>query len=1083
MSIDDVKNVIDDSASFNGYVDDSHFEEYMVKNYSEFEKNVAKEMLKLEEKAGNLDDIYRRSKSTDNWMMKLAGKRTNHYGFLKMSQNNVEKTLTRRQLRKKLMALEFIDKNAKLDILLDVVFMAVKEGYSFIDIYQRSLLIDSDHPIDVDDPSIDLGDRASQCLKDCMDLFIYRANQKDAPKALTRALKEGSEIMLDFTREAIKMDASPESQLYKHLEMFKSNNDAIEQFKISIAKYQDSLDKQSGKDNSSNLKDSLFKKPIIIPVPVLVDMLINFYPMTCTSGQGNEEGSLLFYDYSLGRFSSSEKTIRALAAYAGVFGKNAVNDLLNGIRARSSELFPFIEAPDYLIKCKNGIYNLMTRKFIEEEKIFYVFTTSIDCNYIPFKANNPAITKGFDLHRLIDDLANHNSARARLLSQICKSLMTGVLPSPAIFFICGQGGDGKSLFFDVMTDIIGQNNVARANLSDLERDDKILGMADARCTMGSDNVNGIYLKSSLDLLKSTATQDNWTFSRKYKTALYAKLKTIMVQLCNEMPRFAEQGIQMERRIVTVKAENSHTLNGDEVRNLTSIIKSEEFKEIIFSQILNAEEVPYYSDFEDVDRETTRNVLRQDDTIKRYFSYLNSNSLFDGSADIIPLRLLYAGYVAWCEKNNIEKMLSSRSFHSKSAQTMAQLGYTKSKAKSQRVKSLLECYSIDIDSYGESSKDQALINELEKNVASSFYELKPGHTPDTSFLDKEFRRDSKETSVYEYFNMYEPIRNAIDSNQITAYSHYKELALYLYYFGKGRTINDLLPDLEDRTYIDLDQMLEAKIVGFESYETAVLKPRLLKQQELARKVEAYRDGKIKLDQIDDPAFRRAAMNNNVHQGQIDQMAMMKMLAKLTGKNPESSNLSKLLLTDQDKEFLKQKHEKFSFSSVPFTMADVRKAVENQSKLDQGSCSYSNEPVKDQALVALQLLTDLESSTKFNKYYKNAFREYLKHNKSLQFNEIKSFLSVVEEIYPQMKPLGVFEERTAIENILVSMPNDMLRECSYFTKHYDGKYDKDSYGVIVEKLKDIDYISDMKSKVTALQQVLDQIEALIYSVRRK
>lgn len=654
-------------------------------------------------------------------------------------------------------------------------------------------------------------------MKNALESFTTAASA-NKKLLVTRAYKECAEDFLDQIKENLKDSFSPNCQLYKELTLYKSSSEAKQQLKMIGEAWRRSHTK-GGDDPSKPLYDC--KRP---GTETIADILINFYPMTVTTSSRYGTKSLYYYDYNLGLFTANEDLLAEMVVnLTGEITQSLLNSVRLTLKSRSEELYPYVAPPSYLIKVKNGIFNLITKKFEPEDEIFWTFMTSINCNYVPKKMIPQSVHKGYTFDRLVNDLANNNKKRAKLLKQICKSLMTGVLPSPAIFIVCGQGGDGKSLFFDLMQEIIGVDNTAQVNFSMLNQPDKVLGMVGAKFTYGTDNTNGAYI-SDTGLLKAVATQNRWAFSRKYYEALFAWINTIMVQLCNEMPRMSETGIQMQRRLVAFKAENSHAIKGTADNTLPYLLRSEEFKEYILSEILDEEKVPYYSDFNDVDRSLVNDNLNSEDTIRQYLQYIWSVGTFDDESTVIPLKLLYSGYVAWCKNNLIDSIVSVRSFHARSQIYFEKLGFAKSKD-TRRIKSLIADYGELSASFGELVNNTDLQDDYLSNSPSSYYYRDIEIEPNPSVLDFEYRRKDLECTRYEYYGVADNINHALDTSDKYGGAHLFDIAMYIRDYGKDKTVLELFDEERDKTYIDLDIKLKEANPDYTSYYDYYLKPRL------------------------------------------------------------------------------------------------------------------------------------------------------------------------------------------------------------------------------------------------------------------
>lgn len=476
--------------------------------------------------------------------------------------------------------------------------------------------------------------------------------------------------------------------------------------------------------------------------------------------------ALAVYDYDKKIYTFNTMTVLNdyIVAIMGVSSQSIINSVvttLTGLREFSAVYNPL---PKHKIAVGNGIFNCLTNQ-LEEFTPYYTVLTKIATNYKDHPIR-PQYPDGFTLESMIASLANNDPDRIKLISQICKAIFTEHSLKPGLFIILGSGGDGKSTFFTMIANIIGEDNVAYVNFSELESPDKMAETINKKMVLGLDNDVKVYLRKTA-LLKSIASHETITYSRKYMSAISVPFTGTFVQLCNEMPRMAESGASMKRRLVSFKAENSHYESGTENDNVDTVyIKDRKFKEYALWYFLNEEKTPYYKDFNDVDRAIVNDSLDAEDVLSQYLAEIYQLDVINDRNEYLPSSHLYAAYQDWMEINNPgSKMLSARGFSIQVTPKLKDYGYEPTNQSNIRPGSLERSNVYDPSYWDEYRERPHLDKAIALNTPSKTF-IKTGEKKSQS----EIRRKSYEISPFEYFNIAARINAVLSQEEINQYQH-------------------------------------------------------------------------------------------------------------------------------------------------------------------------------------------------------------------------------------------------------------------------------------------------------------------------
>lgn len=478
----------------------------------------------------------------------------------------------------------------------------------------------------------------------------------------------------------------------------------------------------------------------------VADILVRTLPMVVIPAKDGHT-ALAVYDPDARIYTSSATTIlnTALVTLFGTSSNQLLATLTMSLIGRQEKFyFHYRPLPKYKIAVGNGIYNGLVRK-LEPFTPKYTILTKIETDYNP-NAKQPDLGHGFSFQQMVNQLADGNRARTTLLKQICKSIITGVSTSAALFIFLGKGGDGKSTFFQLLENVIGSQNTAHVNFSEINSDDKLLETMGKKLVVGLDNDTNIYIRKTAKL-KSMAAHEAVTYSRKYLSAISVPFTATIVQLCNDMPRFSETGTSMRRRLVTFKAEHSYTLTGTENNDVSKYIQNREFLEYVLKEILN---FPYMLNYNDVDRQITNDTLDEEDTIGQFIDDMDQIHLFDGVNKMIPLPHLYAAYLDWSAANQqSSRPYSTRAFSAKIIDPLFDRGYTRQTIPV-RLRTIIDSGEFVPASFDEISSGKRLSEVLNdtKRVSTRVF-VKTG---ERNVRRYEFRRHDGSASPIDYFGL-------------------------------------------------------------------------------------------------------------------------------------------------------------------------------------------------------------------------------------------------------------------------------------------------------------------------------------------
>lgn len=593
--------------------------------------------------------------------------------------------------------------------------------------------------------------------------------------------------------------------------IYPSVNDAVEHVKSQVDHKKKLIQVEESSNRKLNIGDA-------------ADLIIKNIAMTVIPGDDDDSTNLAIYDYDKRIYVMSYMHLnKYLVAILGSTSRSQIDSLMQTIVSRENELCYYNPLPKYKIAVGNGIFNCLSKE-LEEFTPYYTVLTRIKTNYVE-NAPRPRYEDYFTLEGMISDFANNEPARIELLSQIVKSILTGVNRSDAFFIILGPGGDGKSTMFTMISNMIGQNNASYLNFSEILNPEKLLTTLNKKLMLGMDNDVNLYIKRTA-LLKSMASHENITLQRKYMSSVSVEFSPVIVQLCNEMPRFSETGESMRRRVVTFKSENSHYANGTQNYNIKKYIQDKEFLEYALHYFLNDDRTPYYNDYNEIDKQIVDESLNTDDIIGQFIEEMRSIGYINEINKVIPLKHLYSLYLDWFNSNSPgSKPLGMRAFKLKITKDLASFGYQFDPHHQHRRVRALEnenlYFTHMLEDYKEGYEFQKVIDNnnqvkcfeltgdfLEGSKSRALRSTHPINVVTYFDLMNDMFRFAKQHDLLDEIQLEEHDRQTIQQDDPVAPSHDPQHEFKTIMFGSNDEIKQLMSNVEQYSKDDLNQIANA-----------------------------------------------------------------------------------------------------------------------------------------------------------------------------------------------------------------------------------------------------------------------------------
>lgn len=364
--------------------------------------------------------------------------------------------------------------------------------------------------------------------------------------------------------------------------------------------------------------------------------------------EGSSDSAVYAYDYDYQMYVHAYDVMKKyVARLTGQASAQDVKTFVETISAFGDELCIYQELPSYKIAVKNGVYNALTGA-LEPARPYLFYTHRLDTRYVE-NPEHPKLMSGKTYEEIVSDLAVGNPDRIELIHQMMMCALTGHNPHAAIFCLVGEGGDGKSLFMKLLSQVIGERNVKSMAFPDFADKDAVYAASNAALILGPDNPSKVNLSRSLHYLKSMSGHEPVNVTPKYKPSVNAKFSGTIIQVTNVMPNFGESGESIRRRLVMISCEATHTADGTQILSLENDILNPALHEYILSGYFNARFIPWFDRLNRMaDEDDLHDHLSNSNTVMSFFEFMYTAGLFDEPVKYIPRFLiphLYKAYMS------------------------------------------------------------------------------------------------------------------------------------------------------------------------------------------------------------------------------------------------------------------------------------------------------------------------------------------------------------------------------------------------------------------------------------------------------
>ena len=200
-------------------------------------------------------------------------------------------------------------------------------------------------------------------------------------------------------------------------------------------------------------------------------------------------------------------------------------------------------SPANLIAFKNGIYDIVKDEMLEFDPK-YIITNKIDFDYNP-KAKSELVKN------TMRKISCNNDEIIMLLYEVAGYCLFRKSELGKSFILSGKGANGKSTYLDMIRTMLGAENVASLDLSELCSEFKNSTIVGKLANIG-DDISGDFIPD-VSVFKKLCTGEALTFNEKFKSPYQAASFAKLLFSANSVPRMGKtkDSYAIKRRVVIV----------------------------------------------------------------------------------------------------------------------------------------------------------------------------------------------------------------------------------------------------------------------------------------------------------------------------------------------------------------------------------------------------------------------------------------------------------------------------------------------------------------------------------------------------
>lgn len=189
---------------------------------------------------------------------------------------------------------------------------------------------------------------------------------------------------------------------------------------------------------------------------------------------------------------------------------------------------------------------------IIEEEPYYIFREHRETDYCTYCLGYPYVEKAVckDWLDFIESVTDFDEKRISFLQEFAGYILYPDNRIHKCAALVGEGANGKSIYFNAISNVFGKENVSRITVSNLSQDFQAINLLGALLNISSENKTDFY--GAEETFKQVVSGDDISACYKGKDYITFKPRAKMILSLNNMPRSSDKSNGLTRRFAFVK---------------------------------------------------------------------------------------------------------------------------------------------------------------------------------------------------------------------------------------------------------------------------------------------------------------------------------------------------------------------------------------------------------------------------------------------------------------------------------------------------------------------------------------------------
>lgn len=329
------------------------------------------------------------------------------------------------------------------------------------------------------------------------------------------------------------------------------------------------------------------------------------------------------------------------------------------------------EAPEKYACLKNGILDMKTLELISHSPDIIV-RNKVNFNYYATEENE-------EIDTIMNNLAVNDKEVVTLLYEMIGYCIYRGMPFQKVFILVGNGANGKSTLLNMITKLLGEENVSHVDLKEIANNRFGKSELYGKLANIADDCSSNYLEDT-SVMKRITGETYTSIEFKNQNSFSAKINSKMILSYNTIPRMNDTTDGLTRRLVIIPLNAVFKKGNPNYDPYISekLKKQENLEYVLYRAIQAINRVLEEKEFtvpKQV-KEQTEEYIRENNPVANFLYEVYEG----GDISNIPCNEIYMAFEVWKKENKLKSEMSMTRF----GKEIKKLGYERIRKRNENV---------------------------------------------------------------------------------------------------------------------------------------------------------------------------------------------------------------------------------------------------------------------------------------------------------------------------------------------------------------------------------------------------------------